>query len=111
MSSLDRILGVLSDHRRRHIIYLLEERAGPIPVEELAGHLADHDEPTEPESSDQRAQLKIELRHNHLPKLADEDFIQYDPNEGHAELATLPPAANKLLAVTKDIDRPHDAHE
>lgn len=110
MSSLDRRLKALSNQRQRHIIYLLEERDGPISIEELAAHIADHEEPTEPESSDQRTRLKIELYHNHLPKLADEDFIQFDRDEGRLELAKLPSNASKLIAVAKDLDRQHGTH-
>lgn len=111
MNSLDQILNVLSDNRRRHIIYLLEKRDDPVSIDELATRLVDHDDTLAPESSDHHTQLKIELYHNHLPKLADEDVITYDRDRGCLELANLPPDVNKLLAVTKDLDHPHGTPE
>lgn len=102
MSSLDELFKLLSDKPRRHIIYILNDRNGPVSLQELTAHLADH--PTI--SSDQRSHLEIELYHNHIPQLADQKFIQYDQDEGLLELTNLPPEAKAIIAAAKEHEDP-----
>lgn len=71
--SIDTFLDVLSSrYRRRLLVSLLETAPGEAPLvpEDLVGD----DEPTE--------QVRIRLRHIDLPKLADEELIEWDRTEG-----------------------------
>lgn len=101
MPSLNRLFKLLSDKRRRHIIYILDDRNGPVALEELTAHLDDH--PAIPESSDH---LELGLYHNHLPTIADREYIQYDQENDFLELTHLPPKANAIIAVTKALEHP-----
>lgn len=69
--TLDECLELLSDRQRRQVIQELRtERHATL--EELAAAIDDGND----------GRLLPELRHNHLPKLADHDVVEYDPRSG-----------------------------
>lgn len=78
----DTLLELLSDWRRRHLLYALQTRRC-ITVETLledvygvdridAAHSAN-------EGEHRSREQRTSLLHNHLPRLADEGIIEYDP--------------------------------
>lgn len=81
--SLDRLFEVLTEHRRRYVLYYLDGADDPvITVAELADQLCtwerDWDDRTEQPRSKHRENMRINLHHVHLPKLADVGLIDYD---------------------------------
>lgn len=60
-------LEAIADRTRRHLLFeLLEDAAGDTPIE-IADRVGD------PETAE-----PIEMRHVHLPKLADHGFVRWD---------------------------------
>ncbi|WP_138004361.1 DUF7344 domain-containing protein [Halalkalirubrum salinum] len=80
--SQDTVFDLLSSSRRRFIIRRLKSRSTGIDLQTLAGDLAaqeadiDRDELT----AQQRKRIYVSLYQTHIPKLADADVIQYDPD-------------------------------
>lgn len=75
--SLDRIFDLLSDRRRRHVLYCLyeaEDRVATLDdilefVLSLEGNAG---------SPEHREQLSMALEHKHLPRLEEAGVIEYD---------------------------------
>ncbi|GAB3675673.1 hypothetical protein GCM10028856_33080 [Halopiger thermotolerans] len=80
-ATVDRVYDLLSDRRRRRLLYLLLE-GDRLPVDEIALRLAAWEEetPLPAVEDDRRRRVATALRHNHLPRLADYDVIEYDPD-------------------------------
>lgn len=79
----------LAAESRKHVIAHLLERDRPTAVADLAVVVAaarDGDSPASV-SPDRRMEVAIELRHVHLPKLADYGFVEWDRDEGTVSLA------------------------
>ncbi len=80
--SLDVIFDILSNRRRRHVLYYLNDRPdGVATVEELTDVVLTQecdgfDPSTDP--VEQRNRIQIDLQHVHLPKLADAGIVDHD---------------------------------
>lgn len=76
-------LDSLADERRLHVLAALEEASTPIDERELARIVAAREEGTSPDGASEELveRVHISLYHNHLPKLADMDVIEYDHEE------------------------------
>ncbi|MFD1644358.1 DUF7344 domain-containing protein [Haloarchaeobius litoreus] len=76
--AIDDLLDVLCDNLRRETIHYFEncteERTAT--VDELVAHIDDR-VPAPP-----REQLRIQLRHVHLPKLSDRGWLDFDADTG-----------------------------
>ncbi|MUV56527.1 hypothetical protein [Halogeometricum sp. CBA1124] len=78
--SLDAIFHILSNRRRRFVLYFLSDVRGPVGREELARRVAtweagvDIDEAT----SEQVTRTTVSLDHAHLPRLEDDGVVTYD---------------------------------
>jgi hypothetical protein len=80
-SDVDRYLSVLSDRRRRDVLYGLQKADGDaMTLDELVHDIACRDvtADTEP-TADHLQELKVRLYHVHLPLLADHGIIGFDP--------------------------------
>lgn len=76
-TALDEYLRLVAHRHRRGVIRELRRSAdNTTTFEELINRL--HQE----ESETDRAALVIELRHTHLPKLADHELLEYDRRSG-----------------------------
>ncbi|WP_227376182.1 DUF7344 domain-containing protein [Haladaptatus halobius] len=76
--SLEVILDVLANRRRRYVLYYLREH-GTAVVESLVEHVRTREGETAiaPSPSEQR-RLRVELLHTHLPKLASADVVRFE---------------------------------
>lgn len=80
--SIDCVLDLLRDPvRRQTVAYCVNASDRILTVDELADHLADEREPSRDRLT--RESIAAELHHHHLPKLADEDVIEFDHRSGH----------------------------
>ena len=78
--SLDATFENLAHRRRRAVlIHLLETEEGTTSVDDLGATVVDQ-EPHSPPPS--RERVNTTLHHNHLPRLADAGFIDYDHESG-----------------------------
>jgi len=98
---------ILADERRRFVLYLLVDRGGTVPVAELADLLAGRngDDGAVRIDSGMPSRVHRRLYHNHLPRLAERDVVDYDPG---AETVTLTEFGEKLepyLEFAKERER------
>jgi len=86
--SPDDIFDLLSNPRRRYVLYQLAEASTPISVELLARQIASREEGIDPGAvtEDQQRRVYISLYQTHLPKLDRKGAIEYDQDERTAEL-------------------------
>ena len=79
-ATIDRVHTLLSDSRRRYLLYALSE-SGRHTVDELARRLLERERTgltnAGAGSESKRERIVTELVHNHLPRLADHDVVDY----------------------------------
>jgi len=92
----------LADRRRRLLLYTLVSEPGhQATLDELADHLLAEDPRA---TEEERTALVTELYHHHLPRLAHQDIVDFDPDEQtvryrhHALLEELLPLVRRLDA-------------
>ncbi|MFP8954166.1 hypothetical protein ACLI4Z_14530 [Natrialbaceae archaeon A-arb3/5] len=82
--SLDLVFDILSNRRRRYVLYYLYEQPdGVATVEEVTNNVTTLERrSTEPNSvahpKAQTGQIRTELQHIHLPKLEDAGVLEHD---------------------------------
>ncbi|WP_058365666.1 DUF7344 domain-containing protein [Haloparvum sedimenti] len=86
--SMDTVLKVLSNRRRRDTVRYLKEVDEQVPVRDIARQVAawENDVETDAVTYDQRKRVYTSLHQSHLPRLAREGFIDYDRNRGTVSL-------------------------
>ncbi|SEH14743.1 hypothetical protein SAMN04487967_1746 [Natronorubrum sediminis] len=74
---------LLSEPERRYVLYQLTDRHGA-NIDEITDGIAAWKFDADPTTVDEarRQQIYISLVHNHLPRLADYDIIDYDLRSG-----------------------------
>lgn len=82
-TSLDRLFGVLTEQRRRYVLYYVSEEETQIhTLDDLAAQLCswerEWDDRTDQAQDTHEANIRIDLHHVHLPKLTDVGLIDYD---------------------------------
>lgn len=104
----DDIFEILSNHRRRMVLYHLQEAGTPIAVNELAEHVAamENEVSVDQLSSQQRKRVYVSLYQTHLPKMAQMDLIEYDQEEGMVALTSRSADINRYLGEDTDSQRP-----
>ena len=82
--SLDTTFELLSNARRRYLLYYLGTMDGPVAEVDTAVNAVSTYEAADPETDVQPIpeDIEIELQHLHLPKLADAGIVDYDPRHG-----------------------------
>ncbi|WP_227357087.1 DUF7344 domain-containing protein [Haladaptatus salinisoli] len=108
MAALDRVFDLFSEERRRYALYFLEQENGPVSVDEVAEQIAEWktNPRTVPIPEEKFDQIEVELRHNHLPKASEAEYITYDPKEEVVEITGSPPEFKAIISVAKVIERP-----
>jgi hypothetical protein len=77
---LDTVFELLAPERRRNALYVLYRHSGPMTLADLAEEVAAlEDAPT--------ARVAAGLHHVHVPRLAEEDVVEYDADEGLVRLS------------------------
>ena len=74
------IFVLLSKQRRRLTLRILRETSEKLTATNLAHHLASFE--YESPSAGEVRTIYLALYHNHLPRLAEADVIEYNPNQG-----------------------------
>lgn len=85
---LDATFSLLADSRRRYLLYHLLE-SEYVTVEKLSLRIAawEQEIPSRAVSEDDRVDVAISLIHNHLPRLAERNVVDYDARSGDVVLA------------------------
>jgi len=84
----DLVFDILSSPRRRYVLYYLRTVGEPIPLNDLAEHVAAwENETTVEELSDQeRKRVYVSLYQTHIPKLDSVGIVDYDQQSGLVSL-------------------------
>lgn len=111
MASLDTIFDLMSEERRRYVLYYLEQQSDAVPVSDVAEQVAawENNPDSAPGGLDQYYGLQVDLMHNHLPKAAELAYIEYDPDEQTVELTGSDQKYRAILKVAKRLERPDDS--
>jgi DNA-binding transcriptional ArsR family regulator len=101
------ILTALSNTQRRRILYYLQE-TDSASQDEVADRLIawKYDSPPDDDSDEAIERLKIELHHNHLPRLEELRLIEYDRRTEELLVRDLPELAEQCLEHCKSADLP-----
>lgn len=77
--TLDRLLNLLTDRRRRFTLYYLRETdADVVTLDEVTDHVATWEAEWKGSTGETRKRICTSLHHNHLPRLAEAGLIEYD---------------------------------
>jgi hypothetical protein len=104
--SQDDAFDILSNARRRYVLYYLRQVDGQVTLSELAENLAawENDTPPEELTKQQRKRVYVSLYQTHIQKLADAGVVEYDEDSGTVSLAS---GASQLGKHIAPEDRPH----
>ncbi|MFO7925841.1 MAG: DUF7344 domain-containing protein [Halobacteriota archaeon] len=99
----DRLYRALAATERRRLLYLLLD-GGERRIEELATVLTGWDatETGTMGTGDDRERTLVELRHVHLPLLADFGLVEYDRQRGTVDVESVDPLLEELLERSVD---------
>lgn len=107
MEILDQLFDLLSEKRRRYALYYLDQQDAPITVEELAEQVAEWEtNGADSIHGGKFEQIRIDLRHNGLPRASEYKYVQYNQEEKMVELTDTPPEFDAIVSVAKVIERP-----
>lgn len=100
----DGVFELLSNHRRRMVLYYLRQCGGSVGMKELAGQIAamENDVPVSELTSQQRKRVYVSLYQTHLPKMADMNTIEYDKEEGVVRLTERTDEIDRYLTTTEE---------
>lgn len=88
--SQDAVFDILSNARRRFVLYYLREAGEPVEMGELAQELAAWENETTVDelTKQQRKRVYVSLYQTHIQKLADAGIVNYDHDTGMVELTS-----------------------
>jgi hypothetical protein len=82
--ALDATLDLLSNRRRRYVLYHLREAGSTVTLDELAEQVASWEsEAGDPVDAER---VLADLYHSQLPRLEEADAVAFDPEEGYVTL-------------------------
>lgn len=86
--SPDLVFKILSNTRRRMVLYYLRRYGGSVSVAELVGEIAalQNEVTVEDLTQQQRKRVYVSLYQTHLPKLEEAGLIEYDDDDGEVRL-------------------------
>ena len=110
--SPDVVFEILSNQRRRMVLYYLRQHEGTATVNELAKHIAamENDVTVGDLTSQQQKRVYVSLYQTHLPKLEATSMIDYDDEEGEVSLTERANEMDSYLTPTADSTYPWQYH-
>jgi hypothetical protein len=110
--SIDRILLALADSRCRYLLYYLD-REDDAYIEDVARFIAACERSCEPAEAPVGHTERIvrDLYHVHLPKLAENGIVDYDPRSGAMCFQSPPTALSKFLELASAVELSEDEIE
>jgi DNA-binding transcriptional ArsR family regulator len=107
-STRDKIFGLLSNRRRRFVLYYLRDHDGPVSVRELAAEIAawENGVGQQEVTYKQRKRVYTALYQSHLQKMSEAGIIEYEPNRGIVALTTTGEKLDAYLEVVDEHDIP-----
>ena len=110
--STDLVFEILSNKRRRMVLYYLQHNDGSATIQELAKRIAalENDVSVEELSDQQRKRVYVSLYQTHIPKLQESDIIHYDEERGEVHLTDRARAIDSYLTPATDSEYPWQLH-
>lgn len=107
----DDLFAVLADQRRRDALYLLQEEV-EASLADVTEHIAawERECAVDDVPADARADVKLALYHNHLPRLRESGVIDYDARSETAVYQDPPPLVEACLEYCGRRERPQIPH-
>ncbi|WP_276300854.1 DUF7344 domain-containing protein [Halorussus lipolyticus] len=104
--SLDDVFRALADHHRRRILSLVRARDGDLSESDLASLLVAEEsgKPLLDVTDNEHQRVHTQLRHVHLPKLAETDLLRWNEARGTVATGLLGAAAPILDGASADAD-------
>ena len=113
-STLDTVFTLLAESRRRHLLYHFLENDWA-NVETLSRQITAWESNVQLREvdDDEREQVAVSLVHNHLPRLADHDVLEYDPRNGDVVTSSgfeeVRPFVEQAYEIEQDADAPEQS--
>ena len=106
--SKDTIFSMLSNRRRRYVLYYLNRNPGPASLRDLAERIAAWENDVEVANLDykQRKRVYTSLHQTHLPKLDEAGVVDYDRSAGTITLADRATDLDVYLKLVDEHDIP-----
>lgn len=110
--SPDLVFEILSNTRRRMMLYYLREHGGSATVKELAEQIAALENEVEVEDlgRQQRKRVYVSLYQTHVPKLEETGIIEYDDTEGEVRLTDRAGEFDSYLTSNSESEYPWQLH-
>lgn len=110
--SSDEVFEILSNHRRRMVLYYLRQNGEFLTVNELAEKIAatENEVPVDELTSQQRKRVYVSLYQTHLPKMAQTNVIDYDEDEGVVRLTDRSNSVDRYLTTSEPAPYPWLVH-
>ena len=108
----DSVLGLCQQQHRRIVLGTLVEEQRSLTLDDLTKAVLkyNHQTPITEASEDVLRETRLSLYHIHLPKLAAEGLITYDPEhhlvEPTEQLAQVQPTLSTILAADSSLEAP-----
>lgn len=108
----DDVFELLSNQRRRMVLYYLRQSSGSVEVKELAGQIAtmENEIPKSELTSQQRKRVYVSLYQTHLPRMADMNTIEYDKDSGIVSLTDQTDEVDRYLTTPEQSTYPWKFH-
>lgn len=106
------IFDLLSNSRRRMVLFYLREHGSEITPTELAEEVAaiENDVETADLTHKQRKRVYVSLHQTHLPRLADAGIIEYDRDDGIVRLTEDADVIDSYLTFPREPEYPWHKH-
>jgi hypothetical protein len=93
----DEIFYILSNQRRRYVLYYLKQQGSPVELMEVVDQMAAWEEGVSVDAVPEQAQKRayVALYQTHIPKLEEAGLVEYDSDSGMLSLS----------ATNTDLDR------
>ncbi len=110
--SPDLVFEILSNTRRRMLLYYLRQNDGSATVRELAEQIAalENDVDVEDLGQQQRKRVYVSLYQTHVPKLDETGIIEYDDSNGEVRLTNRAKEFESYLTSTEEAEYPWRIH-
>lgn len=110
--SPDLVFEILSNTRRRMVLYYLRQYGGSATVQELAEEIAalENDVDVSDLRRQQRKRVYVSLYQTHLPKLEETGIIRYDDDRGEVHLTDRAMEIDTYLTPATEAEYPWQMH-
>lgn len=90
-STAEELEDVLDDPHCRHLLDILSERDGPVPVSTLSKHVVSRITDADPSEVDDDVQRRVQtwLHHGQLPVLDEYGVVEFDADAGEVSLGRI----------------------